>query len=321
MKKKPSVLQFPNPKAVTQLDDRNWHNGGDIEIGFYARSLHKAAKTLIASLDLQPNPRGLLGLTARERSTPFNRTILESVATNQPAHCSEGNDAKSSWQQWIHQPQRLWLYSVLFNVHYMVGVVLGVYIGLMSLTGAILVYRDELSAWIPVEWLVKLHSNLLAGTVGRSVNGCGATCLTVLCLTGAFIWWPGIKNWRRGLAVSWKSNFGESNGIFTAHSDSGAFPSSSFGRSPGSISPSQAYSMRCSRQIPLPCYGCPICTLVDSIWPRKRFGVLWAWYQPFSLSPAFSSVAEGSSFISYRTRIFNDAGFRLSGNRAVADRL
>ena len=31
----------------------------------------------------------------------------------------------------------------------MVGVVLGVYIGLMSLTGAILVYRDELSAWIP----------------------------------------------------------------------------------------------------------------------------------------------------------------------------
>jgi hypothetical protein len=27
------------------------------------------------------------------------------------------------------------------------------------------------------------------GTVGRSVNGGGAACLTVLCLTGAFIWW------------------------------------------------------------------------------------------------------------------------------------
>lgn len=57
MKKKPSVIQFPNPKAVPQPDDRHWHNGGGIEIGFYARSLHKAAKSLIASLDLQPNPQ------------------------------------------------------------------------------------------------------------------------------------------------------------------------------------------------------------------------------------------------------------------------
>jgi hypothetical protein len=56
MKKKPRVLRFPKPKAVAQLDDRHWHNGGDIEIGFYARSLHRAARNLIAALDLQPNP-------------------------------------------------------------------------------------------------------------------------------------------------------------------------------------------------------------------------------------------------------------------------
>ncbi len=135
-------------------------------------------------------------------STLFNGTILDCVATNQSALSSKGTEAKSSWQQSIHQPQRLWLYSVLFNVHYMVGIVLGIYIGLMSLTGAILVYRDELSAWIHVEWLVKLHSNFLAGPIGRYVNGGGAACLTVLCLTGAFIWWPGIKNWRRSLKVS-----------------------------------------------------------------------------------------------------------------------
>jgi hypothetical protein len=55
MNKKPPVLRFPKPKAATQNDDRHWHNGGDIEIGLYARSLHKAAKTLIATLDLQPN--------------------------------------------------------------------------------------------------------------------------------------------------------------------------------------------------------------------------------------------------------------------------
>lgn len=57
MKKKPPVLQFPNRKAVIENDDRRWHNGGDIEIGFYARSLHRAAKTLIATLDLQPNQK------------------------------------------------------------------------------------------------------------------------------------------------------------------------------------------------------------------------------------------------------------------------
>ena len=56
MKKKPTVIHFPNPKAVLQPDDRHWHNGGDIEIAMYARSLHNAAKSLIASLDLKPNP-------------------------------------------------------------------------------------------------------------------------------------------------------------------------------------------------------------------------------------------------------------------------
>src|SRR5258705_10525799 len=57
MKKNPPVLQLPNQKTVSQPHDRHWHNGGDIEIGFYARSLHRAAKSLVASLDLQPNPK------------------------------------------------------------------------------------------------------------------------------------------------------------------------------------------------------------------------------------------------------------------------
>jgi hypothetical protein len=57
MKKKPPVLRFPPAKAPAETDDRSWHNGGDIEIGFYARSLHNAAKTLTATLDLEPNPK------------------------------------------------------------------------------------------------------------------------------------------------------------------------------------------------------------------------------------------------------------------------
>jgi hypothetical protein len=57
MEKKPPVLQFSGPKTVAHADDRSWHNGGDIEIALYARSLHKAAKTLIATLDLEPEPK------------------------------------------------------------------------------------------------------------------------------------------------------------------------------------------------------------------------------------------------------------------------
>jgi hypothetical protein len=56
MKKKPPVLSFPKTKAVVQ-SNRFWHNGGDIEIALYARSLHRAAKTLVETLDLQPNPK------------------------------------------------------------------------------------------------------------------------------------------------------------------------------------------------------------------------------------------------------------------------
>jgi uncharacterized iron-regulated membrane protein len=57
-------------------------------------------------------------------------------------------------------------------------------------------------------WLVKLHDDLLADRTGRLVNGAGAVLLTLLCLTGAVIWWPGTARWWRSLfvrrKVGWK---------------------------------------------------------------------------------------------------------------------
>jgi uncharacterized iron-regulated membrane protein len=56
--------------------------------------------------------------------------------------------------------------------------------------------------------LLDLHDNLMTGETGRLVNGAGGFVLTVLALTGAVIWWPGIKNSVRSLflhrGVSWK---------------------------------------------------------------------------------------------------------------------
>lgn len=57
MKKKPPVLRFSTAKAPARTYDRSWHNGADVEISFYVKSLHRAAKTLIATLDLKPNPK------------------------------------------------------------------------------------------------------------------------------------------------------------------------------------------------------------------------------------------------------------------------
>ena len=58
-----------------------------------------------------------------------------------------------------------------------------------------------------IDWLVSLHDDLLGGFTGRTVNGVGAVFLTVLCVTGAIIWWPGTKTWRRSLNVQWNAGW------------------------------------------------------------------------------------------------------------------
>ena len=50
-------------------------------------------------------------------------------------------------------------------------------------------------------------TNLLYGETGRAVNGLGALMMTLLSLTGACIWWPGIQSWRRSLTIDWKANW------------------------------------------------------------------------------------------------------------------
>jgi len=60
----------------------------------------------------------------------------------------------------------------------------------------------------PLDWIVRLHENLLSGVTGRALNGAGAILLTLLCASGAVIWWPGSARWRRSLtlrrSVGWR---------------------------------------------------------------------------------------------------------------------
>jgi uncharacterized iron-regulated membrane protein len=56
-------------------------------------------------------------------------------------------------------------------------------------------------------WLVDLHDNLLSGLTGRTWNGLGSFVLVLLAFTGAMIWWPGRRNWRRSTSIRWRARF------------------------------------------------------------------------------------------------------------------
>ena len=117
----------------------------------------------------------------------------------------------TAWQQWLQHPERSRVRNAFFQIHLWVGAGAAAYIFIMSLSGSVIVYRNGFSRRFSIEWLVNLHENLLAGSTGRLVNGIGAICLISLCLTGAVIWWPGVKNWRRSLTVSWRAHFARIN--------------------------------------------------------------------------------------------------------------
>jgi uncharacterized iron-regulated membrane protein len=50
----------------------------------------------------------------------------------------------STWQQWMQHPQRQPLRRALFQIHLWSGIGLGLYIFFISVTGSVLVYRNEL---------------------------------------------------------------------------------------------------------------------------------------------------------------------------------
>lgn len=182
-------------------------------------------------------------------------------------------------------PQSVRLRRALFQIHRWVGLAIGVYVLLVSLSGSVIVYRGELDrlfatrtvlvrplerrlsdaqllaaartafpglrfsaiqihrpiapdraaeVWFyfggravgpgrirrlfdpytgqdlgdpvgrepaPISWITRLHENLLSGSTGLALNGAAAMLLTMLCVTGAVIWWPGSARWRRSLAL------------------------------------------------------------------------------------------------------------------------
>lgn len=203
----------------------------------------------------------------------------------------------NTWQAWLRRPRTVFLRKALFQVHLWIGIAIGLYIVLLSVTGSALVFRREMDAAFrpqappltastqtkllskealtqvalaaypgatvenvggpqrrtalirvsferngekferdfngltgedlgePFPWkaealltLADLHDDLLMleDRRGRFWNGVGSILVTLLCITGFFIWWPGTKGWRRAMWVKWDASWPRFN--FDAHS-------------------------------------------------------------------------------------------------------
>jgi uncharacterized iron-regulated membrane protein len=66
-------------------------------------------------------------------------------------------------------------------------------------TGQVLGEFPKAAGWLSV--VRELHESLLARRTGRILNGIGAAFLLLLSVTGLVVWWPGVRHWKRALAV------------------------------------------------------------------------------------------------------------------------
>lgn len=58
-----------------------------------------------------------------------------------------------------------------------------------------------LARW-PVEFALRLHANLMAGSIGHFLVGLDGIALAILVVLGWRLWWPGRKRLRRGLKIA-----------------------------------------------------------------------------------------------------------------------
>ena len=116
----------------------------------------------------------------------------------------------------------MWLRRLLFQVHLWLGLAIGLYIFIISLSGSLIVFRREMDRLLCppirvvtpsgrhilalceppfISWIAEFHDHLGGGRTGLLVNGVGAMAIVMMCLTGAIIWWPGKARWRGSLTL------------------------------------------------------------------------------------------------------------------------
>ena len=115
------------------------------------------------------------------------------------------------WQRWIWQPQTTWLRKAIFQLHLWSGIGLGLYVLLISVTGSILVYRNELYRAATPDPIVvaasgaRLTDEQLKGTATRVYPG-----YTVLLISRP-------PDPDQAVSISLKSSAGQKNRLFNPY--------------------------------------------------------------------------------------------------------
>ena len=125
--------------------------------------------------------------------------------------------------RWVRQPQGTWIRKAIFQLHLWSGMILGLYVVVVCVSGSALVFRNDLynifeswdksptfaqksmsvrAGYAALSWLGDVHGRLLLGANGMMANAIGGFLTAAICLTGLVIWWPGITRWRRALIVT-----------------------------------------------------------------------------------------------------------------------
>jgi len=125
--------------------------------------------------------------------------------------------------RWVRQPQSTWIRKAIFQLHLWSGMILGLYVVVVCVSGSALVFRNDLynffeswdkaatfsqksaairAGYVTLSWLGDVHGRLLLGVNGMIANAIGGFLTAAICLTGLVIWWPGITRWRRALIVT-----------------------------------------------------------------------------------------------------------------------
>lgn len=163
-----------------------------IAVGLYVMAISISGSAIVFRNELykklSPGPQTFTAAGARLTHDQLKHAAEEANAGYTVSYVFEGKRPEQSVEIWLrrdkNQKQRL------FNPYTGQDVGPAVPAGIRILA-----------------WLRDLHINLLAGKRGLAVNGIGAGVLTVLCLTGLVIWWPGAERWRRSLTINWRANW------------------------------------------------------------------------------------------------------------------
>jgi len=115
------------------------------------------------------------------------------------------------WQRWILQPQTAWLRKATFQLHLWSGIGIGLYVLLISVTGSVLVYRNELYWAATRDPIIvtgqgaRLTDEQLKGAAIRAYPG-----YTVLTLSRA-------QNPDQAVSISLQGRTGSKNRLFNPY--------------------------------------------------------------------------------------------------------